>query len=351
MLETKSGLLVPSSVGCNSPDLFDHERPQWRVLTQVEKYDGVDVDWYRKRYGRENGEARFRQQHKPSEIVTRAGNLLLIGGASVLWECLIGNGTSSSGQSLTFFNNANAYIAVGDGGPTAITGTVSVTNGSTAVTFSTSQTGLVGTYLVVTGDSTNAVYKIASGSGTSYTLATAYGGSTNASASSSYITAEVATQTDLLASSNKTRNVVDATYPLHTDGTSSKTITAATNATPIQITASSHGFSTGDFVANAGVLGNTAANGIFQITVVDSNNFTLNGSTGNGSYTSGGFSSKFPVLVFKSTFGTSAANFPWYEWGIANASSSGRMLNRKVTPLGTKTSAASWAFTVGIGLQ
>ena len=37
-----------------------------------------------------------------------------IGGASVLFECLIGNGTSTGGQALTYFNNANARIGVGD---------------------------------------------------------------------------------------------------------------------------------------------------------------------------------------------------------------------------------------------
>lgn len=35
--------------------------------------------------------------------------------------------------------------------------------------------------------------------------------------------------------------------------------------------------------------GNTAANGTWNVTVIDPNNFTLNGSAGNGAYTSGGF--------------------------------------------------------------
>src|SRR6185312_7077212 len=65
-------------------------------------------------------------------------------------------------------------------------------------------------------------------------------------------------------------------------------ITAASNATPIQITAAGHGFKTGQTVAIAGVLSNTAANGNWKITVIDSDNFTLNGSAGNGAYVSGG---------------------------------------------------------------
>lgn len=68
------------------------------------------------------------------------------------------------------------------------------------------------------------------------------------------------------------------------------TVTAATNASPIAITSSaSHGMSTGDKVAILKVLGNTATNGTWTITVTDSTHFTLNGSTGNGAYTSGGF--------------------------------------------------------------
>lgn len=52
------------------------------------------------------------------------------------------------------------------------------------------------------------------------------------------------------------------------------------------------------------------------------------------------------VITFRSSFGTSDANFAWQEWGIFNASSSGTMLSRKVESLGTKTSAQTWQFTV-----
>lgn len=65
-------------------------------------------------------------------------------------------------------------------------------------------------------------------------------------------------------------------------------VTNATNASPIQITAAAHGFSGGQFVEITGVTGNTAANGIFRIASIDANNFTLDYSTGNGSYTGGG---------------------------------------------------------------
>lgn len=56
------------------------------------------------------------------------------------------------------------------------------------------------------------------------------------------------------------------------------------------------------------------------------------------------------MATFRATFSTSEANFSWAEWGIFNAASGGRMLNRKVEALGTKTSAASWVFTVQLSL-
>ncbi len=66
-------------------------------------------------------------------------------------------------------------------------------------------------------------------------------------------------------------------------------ISNATNASPIVIeTSAAHLYSTGDLVFISGVAGNTAANGEFTITVVDATHFSLNGSTGNGAYTSGG---------------------------------------------------------------
>jgi hypothetical protein len=138
-------------------------------------------------------------------------NLLLYGGASVQWQTLIGNGTTTAGQALTYFNNAQAAIGVGDS-----------------------------------------------------------------------TTAAAATQTNLQASTNKLRVAMDATYPSHTDGT-----------------------------------------------------------------TSGAAS-----IVFRSTFGTSQANFAWQEWVIANSATdgTGRCLNRKVESLGTKTSASTWTLTLTLSL-
>jgi hypothetical protein len=63
-------------------------------------------------------------------------------------------------------------------------------------------------------------------------------------------------------------------------------ITNVSSSGPIVITtALPHGLTTGARVRIAGVLGNTAANGNFNITVTGSNSFTLNGATSNGAYT------------------------------------------------------------------
>jgi hypothetical protein len=66
------------------------------------------------------------------------------------------------------------------------------------------------------------------------------------------------------------------------------TISAASFLTPIQITSKNHGLSTGQTVTVNGVQGNTAANGTWVITKVDGDNFQLNGSAGNGTYTAAG---------------------------------------------------------------
>jgi hypothetical protein len=51
---------------------------------------------------------------EPYDVIDGDGNLLMYGGASCLWETLIGNGTGTGSQTLTYFNNGNAYIGVGD---------------------------------------------------------------------------------------------------------------------------------------------------------------------------------------------------------------------------------------------
>lgn len=63
------------------------------------------------------------------------------------------------------------------------------------------------------------------------------------------------------------------------------------------------------------------------------------------------------VLTMVATFATGNGNFAWAEWAIgqnttsAAAAITAAMLNRKVASLGTKTSAAAWAFTVTITIS
>lgn len=73
----------------------------------------------------------------------------------------------------------------------------------------------------------------------------------------------------------------------------SRTVSGATNASPIVVSTypQQHGLMTGDSVTISGVGGNTAANGTHTITEDPGHNpfqFILNGTTGNGTYTSGG---------------------------------------------------------------
>jgi hypothetical protein len=85
-------------------------------------------------------------------------------------------------------------------------------------------------------------------------------------------------------------------------------ITGATNASPIVIAAAGHGYRNGDPIRVTGVGGNTAANGTWPITVVDADHFSLNGSTGNGSYTSGGVSVRL-LKTTHCTFSDSVADY------------------------------------------
>lgn len=72
-------------------------------------------------------------------------------------------------------------------------------------------------------------------------------------------------------------------------GVSNLAVSGASSASPIVITtASAHGLSSGNYVTISGVLGNTNANGTFQIAVQSSTTFSLIGSTFNAAYTGGG---------------------------------------------------------------
>lgn len=92
-----------------------------------------------------------------------------------------------------------------------------------------------------------------------------------------------------------TNTIKIALLDLNTADTGIKAISGATNATPIVITATAHGFTNGDLVLIGGVLGNLAANGIWKIANQATNTFELTNpvtganAVGSGTYTSGGY--------------------------------------------------------------
>lgn len=131
--------------------MAEQDTARWNVAIVVDKYEG---DWTPEEI--DEGEA----EEALVESLKREGNLLMYGGVSVLWQALIGNGTTTAGQALTFFSNARAAIGVGDS-----------------------------------------------------------------------TTAPVATQNDLVAVTNKIRVAMDATYPLHTDATTSGAATITFRST------------------------------------------------------------------------------------------------------------------------
>lgn len=85
-------------------------------------------------------------------------------------------------------------------------------------------------------------------------------------------------------------------------------VSAASNASPIVITTTAaHGFNSGDTAVVASVGGNTAANGTWIVTYLSPTTFSLNGSTGNSAYTSGGTVKSSPLIVHFAVFRDTAS--------------------------------------------
>jgi hypothetical protein len=106
-----------------------------------------------------------------------------------------------------------------------------------------------------------------------------------------------------------------------------KTILAATQANPVAITATSHGFSSGDAVMITGVAGMTQINDkLYRVTVPGPDTFTLDGVDGSafGAYTGSGtatrgiwYATDTDVAMKSYTSGTSLATDHWGATGIA----------------------------------
>lgn len=126
-------------------------------------------------------------------------------------------------------------------------------------------------------------------------------------------------------------------------------ITAATNASPIAITTSvAHGWTTGDVIATTGIGGNTAANGNFTVTVTGTTTATLGGSTGNGTYTSGGYAGKLNSNISSLAWISNSYNSSTPLFYGSNVASDfwGQILNGSVNTPGTAAGTGSLSIVV-----
>ena len=132
-------------------------------------------------------------------------------------------------------------------------------------------------------------------------------------------------------------------------------VTAASNASPIQITTlSAHGLLTGNQVAIDNVHGNLAANGYWTITKVDGTNFTLDGSSGSGAFaTPNGVAYSIPSTALKTPSGQVVGPAPFVigQPGVAIGEEPTVSIGLNAPPLffqplrqlaGTWKSAHSW---------
>jgi hypothetical protein len=88
------------------------DRQVWRCHTVLDKYEG-DIDYaLPKHNGRAvRADGSIVEAYDSIEV---EGNLLVIGGASIQWQTLIGNGVTTQSAATGYFSNANAHISVGD---------------------------------------------------------------------------------------------------------------------------------------------------------------------------------------------------------------------------------------------
>lgn len=120
-----------------------------------------------------------------------------------------------------------------------------------------------------------------------------------------------------LASIGGMVEITDGKYTVGHILEASKSITAATKAYPVKITAATHGYTTGDRVYLESLGGMTELNNReFTITVVDANNYTLDGENGLNytTYTSGGTSKRVDPNDFTLT-GVDSTGYTTYTSG------------------------------------
>jgi hypothetical protein len=317
----------------------------------------ADIDEYRARRGKEEGEAAFFRDNKPTKELVRYQNLLMFNGTCLLFQAAINAGSATANQGfaagVSLLTNSNSYLYVSDGAPTGITGTLSATNNTAAFTTSSGSSGLsIGALLTITGDSSSQVYTVATGSGTSWTMSPVYGGATQSGLAAGFFAAPSHSNTTFPGSTNLANQVADSTFPSNPFASIFQSITGATNASPIVLSVSAQSdISANDIASVVETIGNTAANGIWLINPAGSTALTLVGSSGNGSWTSGGLVTKRNVLTMQSTFGATAAVFQWNAWGFTNGNGSNKiLLNWKGVGMGTKANGTSSALKIGLSI-
>ena len=116
-------------------------------------------------------------------------------------------------------------------------------------------------------------------------------------------------------------------------------MTGATNTSPIVLSVPSHGLATGEQTTVSGVAGNTAANGTWPVTVIDSNTLSLTGSNGNGTYAYGGSIARANNRALLILAGRSLSNATRHNQVLAdylefgNVAGTGSFEQQVVTPL------------------
>lgn len=232
--------------------------------------------------------------------------------------------TISDALYVPFTSGTDATINVGDGG---VSGDLVIqTDGVTRATFTFDGITQFGTALGITSPTpTNLVYAGqnftatgASNQQLSHFVAESKVKGTGPTGPSSWARGYTSWMKDMPASGGEI-------------GVVNRTITAATNATPIVCTAASHGFSNGDAIAVYGATGNTAANGQWIVANKTTDTFELAGSVGNGVYNAssgtatnrgsyyGAFFAVAPILARGGLTGTAAHSDDVNGMGVYNA--------------------------------
>lgn len=140
-----------------------------------------------------------------------------------------------------------------------------------------------------------------------------------------------------------------------------KAVTSSTDATPIVMTVASHGFSTGDLVLQFGHTTNIAANGIFRVTVLSANTYSLqdrdsgaNIAGSGGGAGASGLAIPAPKILFVEDF--RHVIFSLFTGGSATttvkvAGSIGKLNGDMPNFGGTQNAANPYSYMASINLQ